>query len=151
MDVRVEEIPAYTVAATKARSVKAEDIGAAWGKLIGWLGSARATAETEVGAGIGITEGKPGARGQKYEAAWPVESGTKGDRTVRIKETPPGTYAIGRYEGNPAGVNEALRELVEEWLPGSGHELGKGPMLSLHRSGLLDDVQVIDVCIPIDG
>lgn len=151
MDVRVEEIPAYTVAATKSRSARAEDIGTAWGKLIAWLGSARATAETEVGAGIGIIEGKPGARGQKYEAAWPVEPGTKGDRTVRIKETPSGTYAIGRYEGNPAGVNNAIKELIDEWLPESGREMGKGPVLSLHRSGLLEDIQVIDICIPLES
>lgn len=151
MDVRVEKIPAYTVAATRARSVKAEDIGAAWGKLIGWLGSARATAETEIGAGIGITEGKPGSRGQKYEAAWPVEPGTIGDRSVRIKETPAGTYAIGRYEGKPAGAIEAFRVIIEEWIPDSGYELGAGPMLTLHRNGLLEDVQIIDVCVPIES
>lgn len=149
MEVRIEELPAYTVAAAKARTVKAEDVGAAWGKLIGWLGSARATAETPVGAGIGITDGKPGARTQKYEAAWPVEDGTKGDRTVRIKETPAGTYACARVEGHPSETDAVYRQILEEWIPASGYKVAKGPMLALHRNGLLEDLQVIDACVPV--
>lgn len=151
MEVRIEELPAFTVAAAKARSPKPDDVGAAWAKLIGWLGSARATAETPVGAGIGITEGKPGARGQKYEAAWPVDEGSKGDRTIRIKSTPEGTYAMTTFEGSPAEADGIYQQILEDWLPGSEFKLEKGPVLTLHRSALLDAVQTIDVCLPVSA
>ncbi len=151
MDVHIEELPAFTVATAKARSTKAGDVGAAWGKLIAWLGSRRATAETPVGAGIGITEGMPGDRGRKYEAAWPVDGDAKGDRTIRIKATPAGTYAVARHEGHPTEVDAVYSQIVDEWLPTSGFKLGKGPMLALHKNGLLEEAQIIDACVPLES
>ncbi len=150
--VKVEEIPSYKVASVKARSGSFEDVAEAWTKLISWLGSDRALKETEVGGGIGVIQGRPGSRGYKYEAAWPLDGEHKGTRVVKIGETPAGTYAVLRHKGDLRKLEETLSAILDEWLPDSGYAQASGPILALHRNSLKvrqPEKQVVDVCVPV--
>jgi DNA gyrase inhibitor GyrI len=150
--VKIEQIQSYKVASVKARSGSPEDIADAWARLISWLGSGRALAKTEVGGGIGIIHNKAGARGHKYEAAWPLDGAARGTKDVKIGETPAGTYAVLRHKGDLRRIDDSIAVVVDEWLPKSGYEQDKGPILTLHRNSLKvrhPDKQVVDVCVPV--
>lgn len=158
MRVKVDELPAYRIAAVKAKSTSPEDIAAAWKKLITWLGRERALKKTSVGSGIGIIHGDPGSKSSKYEAGWPLDSDwaedddSKPSRGVRLGETPEGAYAIVRHKGLLAESLETAARILEDWLPESGYRRVEGPILTLHRNTLdkrRPEDQIVDVCIPV--
>lgn len=151
--VKIERIGSFKVAYVRSKSGSLGDIAEAWAKLISWLGSKRALAKTSVGGGIGIIQGRPGARGYKYDAAWPLD-GTVEEvaRGVKVGETPGGSYAVLRHKGDLRKIEESIRAVIEDWIPNSEYEQDKGPILTLHRNSLgirHPDKQVVDVCVPV--
>ena len=150
--VKIERIGSFKVAYVRAKSVNPEGIAEAWTRLISWLGSKRALAKTSVGGGIGVIQGRPGDRGYKYEAAWPVDGEVETARGVKIGETPEGTYAVLRHKGDLRKIEESIRVVTDEWIPNSGYEQAEGPILTLHRNSLgvrHPDKQIVDVCVPV--
>jgi len=70
----------------------------------------------------------------RSDAAITVPAGVELPSEVAEIRLPAGRYACSTYVGPYTGLGDAWAQFMGEWLPASGHRVGKGPSFEIYRN-----------------
>ncbi len=143
MDVRVEQREPVRGAALRLEGeVTPEGIGRTWGRLL-----LKCDGLAAAGPAFGLRHGE-GA----YEACWALPPGAPLPGGLLETEAPGGWYAATIHAGTYDRIEETLRRLLEEWLPGGGFRRREGPIVERYlvdpREGTEADLRT-EISIPV--
>lgn len=88
----------------------------------------------------------------RLEVALEVPAGTPVSGEIGRMELAAGRHAVARVEIDPKDYEEAWRQFMAEWLPGSGYQPADGPCLELYRPDATshpDGRHRVELCLPV--
>ena len=138
MDVRIERIRPLRVAFMRHVGPYPE-VGATWGKLMGWAGR-----RGLLGPGttiLGVVHDDPEVTPPalvRYDACLVVDGKFQPQGEVGVQEIAAGEYAVASHRGPYAKLGETYARLCGEWLPASGREAADRPCFEMYRNSPQD-------------
>ena len=112
-----------------------EEVGIAWGKLMGWAGR-RGLLGGSVRT-FGVLHDDPEItppEALRYDAALAVTPDVAPQGEVGVQELPAGEYAVATHRGPYSGLGDTYARLAGQWLPLSGRELAVAPGVEYYRN-----------------
>lgn len=136
MDVRIERIQPLRLAFMRHLGPY-DEVGATWGKLMGWAGrSGLLGPGTRI---LGIVYDDPEVTPPdkvRYDACLAVDERFRPQGEVGAQEIAAGEYAVTTHRGPYQKLGETYARLCGEWLPGSGREAADRPCFEIYRNSL---------------
>lgn len=101
----------------------------------------------------GLPLGQDVLSASEIAAAFGIEGLAKG-KSVTIRHTRPGMYAVARIKGPYSNLSAVAEELMTEWLPSSGFSYDNEPLLNLYVNDpdtTAPEDLLTDFCVPLAG
>lgn len=136
MPIEIRELPPYRVAYMRAVGPYGEEgqIGPLWRSFERWMRAHGLRKPDTLTIGIGLDAPAIAAADKlRYDACVVVDADFRADRHVNTTALPGGRYAVMPFEGTPAEISQAWRDLFTVWLPGSGYQPEDRPCLELRH------------------
>jgi AraC family transcriptional regulator len=152
MEVHVEMIAPARIAFLRHVGPYNE-VGAAWTKLMSWVGM-RGLFGPHTRA-IGITHDDPDITASdrlRYDAAVTIVGDVQPDGEIGVTDFAGGEYAITRHRGPYDRISSTFARLCGEWLPESGRELASAPGLEIYLNNpqiAKPEDLLTDACLPL--
>lgn len=151
--VRVEELPAFTVAYVRHVGPYAGD-GELFGRLFGRLGQWAGPRGliTKDARWLAMYHDDPEitpAEKLRLSVCISVPAGTQGERDVNVMEIPGGKCAVAQFSLQMHEYGAAWNWLMGEWLPASGYQPDDRPCYEAYLSAQEDPVQRVDIVQPV--
>jgi AraC family transcriptional regulator len=151
--IRVEELPAFTVAYVRHVGPYQEDPGL-FGRLFGRLGQ-WAGPRGLIGKDtrwLAMFHDDPEVTPPeklRVSACLSVPAGTPGERDVNVMELPAGKCAVARFSIQGKEWSAAWNWLMGEWLPASGYQPDDRPCYEVYLSQPGEPVMIADIVQPV--
>jgi AraC family transcriptional regulator len=151
--VRVEELPAFTVAYVRHVGPYAGDaelFGRLFGRLGQWAGPRGLIAKDA--RWLAMYHDDPEitpAEKLRLSVCLSVPAGTQGERDVNVMEIPAGKSAVARFSLDRSEYAAAWNWFMGEWLPASGYQPDDRPCYEVYLSQPEDPVQRVDIVQPV--
>lgn len=159
MEVKIEQLPAYTVAyiRTVGGYGKPDIIGPAFHRVIKWAKTRDLTTAETLVIGIGLDHPNVTPIEKcRYDACVTVPEGTTSEGEIGVYDIPEGKYAIYRITGDYKNIGEdvgpAWNAMYGGWLPDSGYQPDDRPCFEIYletKEEFEAGRYVIDLCVPI--
>ncbi len=152
-ELRVEELPAFTVAYVRHVGPYAgnpELFAQLFGRLGQWAGPRGLIGKDA--RWLAIYHDDPEITPPeklRLSCCISVPAGTKGERDVSVLEIPAGRCAVARFTLRGDEYAAAWNWLMGEWLPASGYQPDDRPCYEVYLSGPEDPVKVVQLVEPI--
>jgi AraC family transcriptional regulator len=152
LDVRSERVNPMRVAFIRHVGPYSE-VGKTWGRLMSWAGRQ------------GLLRGRPSLLGIvyddpevtppkkiRYDACIVVDGAFQAEGEIGLQEIGGGEFAVTTHHGQYDRLSETYAQLLGQWLPGSGRELGAAPGFEIYRNAPTDTMPSdlrTDIYIPL--
>ena len=152
-EVRVAELPAFTVAYVRHVGPYAGDAGLfarLFGRLGQWAGPRGLIGKDTRWLAMYHDDPEITAPEKlRVSACLSVPAGTQGERDVSVMEIPAGKSAVARFTLDRSEYAAAWNWLMGAWLPASGYQPDDRPCYEVYLSQPEDPVQRVDIVQPL--